>query len=334
MIQVSFIIPVYNATPYIHKCLGSIFALGIPEDEMEIICVNDCSPDNTAEVIAEIAKEHPSVMLINHTENKRQGGGSNTAIRAARGEYAVFMDQDDTILPYDILGEIQYMRDNDLELLLGDVVCVNEDGSSRHYWGSRREKTEIMTGPQFFRNEMVNRVSFGAVWMGIYKVDLLKRTNPFVEKKIYEDADWCWACLYNAKRVQYRPLDMYLYVNNPDSSSHNVNVTKLIWRIEQGLRVWKWALTTKDEHESVMESAEDFCTWNLLGLGTFWKYSVADRKKFYQAFCVDDMKTMQSWYHRYKAQWVIEYPILTQYVLFFVAPLLRLAWHAKKMVKK
>lgn len=330
MIKVSFIIPVYCAAPFIERCLNSIFALGIPEKEMEIICVDDCSPDNTVEVISAIAKEHPSVQLLRHEVNKRQGGGSNTAIRFAHGEYAVFMDQDDEMLQYDLLGQIEYMRQNELELLLGRVICVDGDGTKK-YWANVETASEIVTGPQFFIDEWINNVAFGAVWMGIYKTELLKRTQPFVENLIYEDTDWCFKCTYNAKRVQYKPFDMYLYHNNPTSSSHNVNAQKLEWKVRLSQRVYEWAQTVTEERESVMFAAEDFYTWNLRGLGILWRFSLTERRKFFAAFSSEDYRMFQSWPLFYKQMYALKYPRLTQVFLFFFAPFMQLARRIKHM---
>lgn len=329
--KVSFIIPVYNAAPFIERCLNSIFALGIPEGQMEIICVDDCSPDNTCEVISTIAEQHPSVHLLQHEVNKRQGGGSNTAIRFAHGEYAVFLDQDDEMLQYDLLGHIEYMRQNELELLLGRVVCLEQDGTKR-YWAHEDKESAIMSGPEFFRGELINKVGFGAVWMGIYKTELLKRTQPFVENMIYEDTDWCWKCTYNAKRVQFKPFDMYQYHNNPTSSSHNVNALKLEWKVRLSLRVYEWAQTVTEEKEAVQIAAEDFYTWNLLGLGILYRFPLSERRKFFAAFTPEEYRVFQSWPVRYKQMYALKYPRLTQAVLFFAAPIMRIGKRIKELM--
>lgn len=323
MIKVSFIIPVYCAAPFIDQCLNSIFVLGIPENEMEIICVDDCSPDNTVEVISQIAKEHPSVQLLRHEVNKRQGGGSNTAIHFAHGEYAVFMDQDDEMLQYDLLGQIEYMRQNELELLLGRVVCLDQDGS-KSYWASEDKESVIMSGPEFFRDELINKVGFGAVWMGIYKTELLKRTQPFVENMIYEDTDWCFKCTYNAKRVQFKPFDMYQYHNNPTSSSHNVNAQKLEWKVRLSLRVYEWAQTVMEEKEAVRNTAEDFYTWNLLGLGILYKFSATERRKFFNAFSPEEYAIFKTWPMNYMMMYVLKYPKFAQVVLCIASPMMQL----------
>lgn len=332
MIKVSFIIPVYNASAFIERCLNSIFALGIPEEQMEIICVDDCSPDNTVEVISAIAKQHPSVHLLRHEVNKRQGGGSNTAIRYAHGDYAVFMDQDDEILPYDLQGQIEYMQQNDLELLLGRAVCDDGNGN-RKYWANMPHESAIMSGPEFFRDDWINNAAFGTVWIGIYKMDLLKRTEPFVENMIYEDTDWCFRCTYNAKRVQYKPFDMYIYYNNPTSSSHNVSIQKVEWKVRLSLRVYEWAQQVMNEKEAVQFAAEEFYTWNMQGLKVLWKFTIAERKQFYSVFTNEEYAAIQSWPRRYKEVLLIQYPRLAQVGLTIVSPILRLAWKVKKLLK-
>lgn len=319
MKKVSFIIPVYNATSFIERCFNSIFALEIPEDEMEIICVDDKSTDDTASVISSIAKNHPSIILLRHSVNKRQGGGSNTAIKYASGEYAVFMDQDDEIIKYDLLSQIEYMRKNNIELIIGRAVCVDGNGN-KSYWADYPDETPIVSGPQFFIDEMINNVAFGAVWIGIYKTELLKRTEPFVENMIYEDTDWCFRCVYNAKLVQYRPMDIYLYHNNPNSSSHNVSAQKLEWRVQLSLRVYNWAQNVTEEKEWVNISAEDFYTWNLRGLGCLLKSSISERRKFYTSFTHEEYKIIRTWPVKYWQMYLIHYPLLSQIILFFISP--------------
>lgn len=108
MPQVSFIVAVYNSMPYLTQCLDSL--LGQTVKDIEVICVNDCSPDNSAEVIRDYMLRDSRVKLINHTTNKRQGGAWNTGVRAATGNYLCFVDADDW-----------------LELDYSEVLLRNED---------------------------------------------------------------------------------------------------------------------------------------------------------------------------------------------------------------
>lgn len=93
MPKVSFIVAVYNSMPYLTQCLDSLLAQTVKD--IEVICVNDCSPDNSAEVISDYIEKDSRVKLINHTTNKRQGGAWNTGVQAASGEYLCFVDADD-----------------------------------------------------------------------------------------------------------------------------------------------------------------------------------------------------------------------------------------------
>ena len=82
----SIIIPVYNGEQYIKNCLDSIYRQGLGDDDFEVICVNDCSTDNTAQVISEYGKFHQNIRLINHETNRRQGSARNTGVKVAKGD--------------------------------------------------------------------------------------------------------------------------------------------------------------------------------------------------------------------------------------------------------
>ena len=96
-IKVSLIIPVYNGAEFIRRSFDSCIYQTL--NEIEIIAVNDCSPDNRdAEIMREYEKTYPDKFrCIFHEKNKRQGGARNTGIRAARGRYFLCVDQDDFI---------------------------------------------------------------------------------------------------------------------------------------------------------------------------------------------------------------------------------------------
>jgi glycosyltransferase involved in cell wall biosynthesis len=98
-INVSIIVPVYNVAKYLRRCLDSCVAQTMRE--IEIIIVNDLSPDPTdSEIMREYEEKHQDkIKCIWHTENKTQGGARNTGIRMAKGEYLNFVDSDDYIEP-------------------------------------------------------------------------------------------------------------------------------------------------------------------------------------------------------------------------------------------
>ncbi|WGK70329.1 glycosyltransferase [Candidatus Haliotispira prima] len=92
---VSVIIPVYNTREYLNRCLES--ACLQTEPNIEIIIVDDASPDNSRELIEEYAARDSRITSIRHKENKHLGGARNTGIEAAKGEWLLFLDSDDYI---------------------------------------------------------------------------------------------------------------------------------------------------------------------------------------------------------------------------------------------
>ena len=93
MPKVSVIIPVYNVEKYLHQCLDSVANQTLKD--IEIICVNDCSKDNSLDILNEYAKKDSRIKIINFEENKGPGVARNAALDIAQGEYIMFLDPDD-----------------------------------------------------------------------------------------------------------------------------------------------------------------------------------------------------------------------------------------------
>lgn len=91
-IKVSIIIPVYNTSMYIDKCLNSLISQTLKE--IEVICVNDGSTDNSMEILQKFASIDKRVIIINQ-ENQGQSVARNAGIKIAKGEYIGFIDSDD-----------------------------------------------------------------------------------------------------------------------------------------------------------------------------------------------------------------------------------------------
>ena len=95
MIKVSIIIPVYNVENYLRKCLDSIINQTLKE--IEIICIDDCSTDNSYSILEEYSKIDSRIIIIKNDVNKGSGNTRNVGIEKAKGEYIGFIDSDDFI---------------------------------------------------------------------------------------------------------------------------------------------------------------------------------------------------------------------------------------------
>ena len=111
MPEFSIVVPIYNVEGYLKKCLDSI--LNQTFVDYEIILVNDGSTDQSLSIIKEYMNKYPDIMLINQ-ENKGLSEARNSGLKAARGNYVLFVDSDDFI-------------DKDLLLNLNDSIINNPD---------------------------------------------------------------------------------------------------------------------------------------------------------------------------------------------------------------
>lgn len=105
----------YKVEQYIKKCLLSCISQDIPYSEYEIICINDGSPDSSAEIAGEIAKQNNNIRIINQ-ENQGLSVARNTGLKNAKGEYVWFVDSDDWI-EENCLGRIISKLSDNLDIL-------------------------------------------------------------------------------------------------------------------------------------------------------------------------------------------------------------------------
>ncbi len=95
MCKISVIIPVYNTEKYLEQCLNSVINQTLKD--IEIICVNDCSTDNSLEILKEYSQKDKRIKIIDLKENKGVSNARNIGINKAEGEYIGFVDSDDWI---------------------------------------------------------------------------------------------------------------------------------------------------------------------------------------------------------------------------------------------
>jgi len=95
---ISIIIPCYNVEKYIKRCIKSLIAQSIGIANLELIFVNDASTDSTLNMLSEIEREYPeSIIVINLSENSKQGTARNIGMQYANAGYIGFVDSDDWI---------------------------------------------------------------------------------------------------------------------------------------------------------------------------------------------------------------------------------------------
>lgn len=211
----SFIIPAYNASCTIVRCLDSIYALGLTEQEFEVICIDDCSKDNTVAVIEQYAKQHTNITLLRQLENHRQGAARNKGVAIAKGRYIVFVDSDDES-DKGVIDALQLADKYNLDIVAMHYVNVDQ-------YGNITEKESITLDSVFTGVELQAKHPYwctGPVPY-VYRAFFLQQVNyPFAEDVLFEDSDFVNIHLYHARRMMYSTKCAYRVHYNATSTTH------------------------------------------------------------------------------------------------------------------
>lgn len=125
MTDVSIIIPIYQGSKWIRECINSVLQQDF--DDLEVIAVDDASPDDTANIVASMEDER--IRLFRHDENKGIPAARNTGIKQANGDYVAFLDQDDKWYNHKLGSQIEVFEQGpeNLGVVHGDVDIVGGD---------------------------------------------------------------------------------------------------------------------------------------------------------------------------------------------------------------
>ena len=232
MIRLSFIVPFYNVEPYIEECIRSLYDQDIPHEEYEVICVDDCSPDGSRAIVERLRKEYPTLKLLIHTANKRQGGARNTGMKVAQGKYIWFVDSDDYIKPNCLKNLLELAEKEDLDILDFDF----DADYSKQPFRKNVESYEMgpCSGADYVFSQRQGRWSWRCVcvWGGIIKRTLIS-DMLFREKMQYEDNDYALMMYARAKRVHHIPEKPYYYRVVSDSTvRHKTTLTQIDYNIQ------------------------------------------------------------------------------------------------------
>ncbi len=208
MYRLSIIVPIYNVENYLGRCLDSLLAQ--MTDTYEIILVDDGATDHSGVIAEEYAKNNADMQVI-HQKNKGLSGARNTGLKAALGDYVVFVDSDDWINS-DALHEILIKAESDkLDIGTADFQFVDENGIKKRSLEPPFHTQEVLTGSEYFKQSLMQGMAM-MVWKNIYRrLFLLENELFFREGYNHEDEEWMPRAYLNAKRVADISVVYYNY---------------------------------------------------------------------------------------------------------------------------
>ncbi len=223
--KISVIVPVYKVEPYLRRCVDSILAQTYTN--LEIILVDDGSPDNCPAICDEYAGKYSRIRVI-HRENGGLSDARNAGLDICTGEYIAFVDSDDWIEPDMYEKLLDNMEQFGTEMAVGGVSDdVEENGNYRSVKVSDYGKKAFVEN----NVDSMKRYFLGswAAWDKLYKASLFDSIR-YPVGEINEDEAIVLLLLEKCRTVCYTNAVCYHYIRRPDSiTTVEFNSKKLIW---------------------------------------------------------------------------------------------------------
>lgn len=217
MIRFTFILPCYNVAPYIGRCIESIERQDIPQEEYEIICVDDCSTDNTVEIIKRYQSQYTNIRLVCHTTNQTAGGARNTGIKEAKGKYLWFVDPDDVIFLKVLQTLSNKLAKSEVEILFFNYQTQKESGEvveSRYTLFDGE-----LSGQEYVTNYLNGRLStFCNIYSCVFKREFIQENGiEYPKLRAGQDVLFIWKSILSCKRCVIIDNVCYNYIRRRDS---------------------------------------------------------------------------------------------------------------------
>ncbi len=208
---VSIIIPVYNATAYVSACLESLLAQRY--QNLEIICVNDGSTDDSAKILQNLSNVDSRITLLSQS-NQGPSCARNTGLSIASGEYVYFLDSDDKLDKTMVERCVAILEKSQADIVAFDIQTVDETGRGFQAFEQRNQlfrDGEVISGLDFlWRESEVSKQT--AVWSYFFRRKLIEANKiRFYPHIIHEDELFHYQFLISPDiQVTYLSEKLYL----------------------------------------------------------------------------------------------------------------------------
>lgn len=214
----SVIIPLYNSAKWLPKCLDSVLDQDVPLAELEVICINDGSPDNSEEIALKYQQKYPNTIVVLSQENQGPSGARNNGMKHATGKYLCFVDPDDYVEPQVFGGLIKKMTDGNLDMLRFNYHIVDENYKpveKREFEKQFDYSPCVMSGAEF----LANRLDIACnIWRYMYRTELITANEIWCFTGDYfDDTPWLPLVLMKAERLDICDTVVYDYQERSDS---------------------------------------------------------------------------------------------------------------------
>ena len=226
MLKVSVIIPIYNVEKYLAACLESVLSQDL--DEMELLCVDDCSTDGSLGILREYASRDDRIRCLRTDRNRGISAARNLGLSMACGEYIAFVDSDDFLADRSLGGLYRQAKEKRLDVLYFRHSSVDENGIPTGTEIPRSEAPDpsVLPGPAVLERFLARGEWSCVVFCQLLRRDfLLKHGLRFKEGYIHEDEAFSFAAAVLAERALSVPVTAYRYRHRAGSIMTSSSMT-------------------------------------------------------------------------------------------------------------
>lgn len=207
--KVSIIVPVYNVALWIESCIASLKHQTCTD--FELILVDDCGTDDSISIAENMlgnSCEFP-VKILYHQNNRGLSAARNTGVDAAEGEFLLFVDSDDQLLPDALNLLLLKAEQTKADLVMGEIQM---GGSSNGIWHIPFKK-DILVGRENIIKAYLQEQWYVMVWNKLVRTDFVKRNRLYFEEELrtHEDGVWSFMTHCITERVAFVHSPTYIY---------------------------------------------------------------------------------------------------------------------------
>lgn len=223
-IKVSIVIPIYNVAKYLQECVRSAMTQTLKE--LEIICVNDGSTDDSLSILQKLQAEDKRIIILNKS-NSGYGDSMNKGMQMAKGKYTAILESDDYILPTMMEDLYDIIEKSNADFVKSNFYLLYGNGKNKTLVEKKSLSNSTLYGKvidvkshsrELFMHQTTN-------WTGLYRTDFLRANNichNITPGASYQDTGFCFGVYTSAKTCIFVDKAYYYYrQDNPNSSINN-----------------------------------------------------------------------------------------------------------------
>jgi hypothetical protein len=246
-IEISVVLPVYNAELYLPLLISSLFNQSA--SALEVIAVDDGSTNRSLSVLKAMGRRDARLCILSQ-DNGGCSAARNRGLEVVRGRWIAFADAEDWLVPRALETWRRRAERAQLELLIGNGFCFNErpdEVASPHPLLNRQPWGEVTSGMDWIMRAVAAREWPHRAWLQLVSRELISRTCVrFIEGIGHQDIPWTTQLAIAARRVGFAPEPFYGYRINPSSTMHNPSTTAALRRGRSYITVIEHLTATAD----------------------------------------------------------------------------------------